>query len=615
MLKQLDDLKIRTKLALIVGTTILSVVMAGFGVVQLVRNEMLSDRLSELRAITETAVSTAQALEDQVTAGKMSRNQAIQIFTERLAAQKYDKGQGYIFAYTMDGVAVAVPNVAQIGTNRLDVPVNGSPVIRKIRDAVRDQGQATIYYDFPRPGQDKASPKVSVATSFAPWGIFIGSGSYIDDINARLTPIIIGLVIAIGVLAAALAAITLNISNRITSPLTKLRLAMHQIVGGDHGIITPGLDRRDDIGEMAEAVEAFRLATIAKERLELEASQHHERAAARLAEVEEAHRIATEDQARVVRQLAQRLQGLAEGHLDTNIEGFFPEAYKTLRMDFNQAVRGLGAALSEIGGCSQTVADAASKIARGAEELGRRAEQQAATLEETAAAHDQITATVTQTLTSAKEAATLAAAVSSHAAGSRDVVRDAVDAIAAIEKSSVKISQIIGVIDEIAFQTNLLALNAGVEAARAGDAGRGFAVVAQEVRALAQRSATAAKEIKVLIQESATGVERGVKLVGATGAALHTIVDQVSGVTERVQSIANSSSEQVRGLEEVNRAIAQLDTVTQQNAQVADDAATSCLSLTVEAERLVQLVGRFTFEEISAAGSASSRDRPQKSAA
>ena len=404
------------------------------------------------------------------------------------------------------------------------------------------------------------------------------------------------------VLAAMIGGVTLALARRMFQPLKDIRQVMDRLRHGEHELTVPGLTRDDDLGEIAQSLEAFRQAAIVKARLEDEAVLHQQTSDARLAQVEQAHKVATEDQARVVTQLAQRLQGLADGHLDLNIDGFFPEAYKALRMDFNQAVRGLGAALSEIGDSSQIVADAAKAIARGSDELGRRAEQQAATLEQTAAAHDEITATVTQTLSSAREAASMAVAVSQHAAGSRDVVREAVAAIAAIEKSSVQINQIIGVIDEIAFQTNLLALNAGVEAARAGDAGRGFAVVAQEVRALAQRSATAAKEIKVLIQDSATGVERGVKLVGATGTALHQIVDQVAGVTERVQSIADSSSEQVRGLEEVNRAIAQLDTVTQQNAQVADDSAASCRSLTVEAERLVTLVGRFTFDEPAADG-------------
>lgn len=399
------------------------------------------------------------------------------------------------------------------------------------------------------------------------------------------------------VLAALIGGAMLVVTRRMFMPLKDLRQVIDRLQRGQNDVSVPCLTRDDDLGDIARAVEDFRKAAIVKSQLEAEAAAHTQRSEARLAEVEAAHKVATEDQAHVVVQLAQRLQGLAEGHLDLKIDAFFPEAYKALRMDFNQAVSGLGTALQQIGESSQTVADAANTIAQGAEELGRRAEQQAATLEQTAAAHDEITATVTQTLASAREAADLAAEVSRHAEKSRSVVGEAVEAITAIEQSSVKISQIIGVIDEIAFQTSLLALNAGVEAARAGDAGRGFAVVAQEVRALAQRSATAAKEIKGLITESAIGVDRGVKLVGATGVALHKIVDQVSGVTERVKSIASSSSEQVRGLEEVNRAIAQLDVVTQKNALVAEDAAVSCRSLTVEAERLVKLVGRFQFVE------------------
>ena len=152
-------------------------------------------------------------------------------------------------------------------------------------------------------------------------------------------------------------------------------------------------------------------------------------------------------------------------------------------------------------------------------------------------------------------------------------------------------------IDEIAFQTNLLALNAGVEAARAGDAGRGFAVVAQEVRALAQRSSDAAKEIRSLISESERAVQHGVKLVGSTGSTLHEIVDQVAIIAARVEEIAASAAEEATGLEEVNRAISQLDTVTQQNAAVAEESSAACASLTEEADRLVGLVGKFVLSD------------------
>ena len=166
-----------------------------------------------------------------------------------------------------------------------------------------------------------------------------------------------------------------------------------------------------------------------------------------------------------------------------------------------------------------------------------------------------------------------------------------------IEQSSGQITQIIGVIDEIAFQTNLLALNAGVEAARAGEAGRGFAVVAQEVRALAQRSADAAKEIKTLIANSSTQVERGVKLVGQTGEALSGIVGKVAEITDQISEIARSSREQATGLTQVNTAVNQMDQVTQQNAAMVEEDTAAAANLRGEASELSQLVGRFRIGE------------------
>ena len=280
-----------------------------------------------------------------------------------------------------------------------------------------------------------------------------------------------------------------------------------------------------------------------------------------------------------------------------NINEYFPEEYKRLRMDFNKAVLELSSAMVEIRESSHSVAAASDQIAAGAQELGRRAEMQAATLEETAAAHDQITATVNRSLATARETAVMVRAARVSAEGSRVVVRDAVSAIGTIEATSRQIAHIIGVIDEIAFQTNLLALNAGVEAARAGDAGRGFAVVAQEVRALAQRSADAAREIKGLIEESAQAVQRGVTLVDATGADLHVIVDGVAEIADRVREIAEATSEQAVGLEEVNRAINHLDTLSQRNASVAGEATATCLTLTQEAGVLTDLVSRFSMKD------------------
>jgi methyl-accepting chemotaxis protein len=233
------------------------------------------------------------------------------------------------------------------------------------------------------------------------------------------------------------------------------------------------------------------------------------------------------------------------------------------------------------------------EISHAADDLSRRTEHQAASLEETAAALDEITATVRKTAGVAKEASEVVTQTRSQAETSGTVVQDAVRAMSAIETSAGEIGQIIGVIDEIAFQTNLLALNAGVEAARAGDAGKGFAVVASEVRALAQRSADAAKEIKALIAASATNVGQGVDLVGRTGTALGSIVQQVVRIDQLVSEIASSAQEQALGLSEVNTAVNDMDQVVQQNAAMVEQSTAATMALKNEASELARMVGRF----------------------
>jgi len=214
-------------------------------------------------------------------------------------------------------------------------------------------------------------------------------------------------------------------------------------------------------------------------------------------------------------------------------------------------------------------------------------------LEETAAALDEITTAVKKSAEGAAHARQVVATADQDAKNSALVMRQAVEAMQAIAKSSTQISQIIGVIDEIAFQTNLLALNAGVEAARAGEAGRGFAVVASEVRALAQRSAEAAKEIKGLISNSTVQVESGVKLVAETGQSLERIMTQVADINSVVGDIAASAQEQATGLQQVNTAINQMDQTTQQNAAMVEETTAAGHSLSQETGQLNELVGQF----------------------
>ena len=308
----------------------------------------------------------------------------------------------------------------------------------------------------------------------------------------------------------------------------------------------------------------------------------------------EAERIEAERaQSALVNMLGGSLARLSDGDLTTCVDGQMSGAHQQICDDYNKAVGSLRAALTQVMDAVGGLRGGSDEISTASDDLSRRTEQQAASLEETAAALDEITATVRRSAEGARKASAAAAGARSEAERSGEVVRNAITAMDAIQKSSVQIGEIIGVIDEIAFQTNLLALNAGVEAARAGESGRGFAVVASEVRSLAQRSAEAAKEIKTLISTSTRQVASGVKLVDEAGSALSAIAVRVSEMDGLVSEIAASAQEQATGLQQVNTAVNQMDQVTQQNAAMVEETTAAAASLRTEAAQLAALVDRF----------------------
>jgi methyl-accepting chemotaxis protein len=295
----------------------------------------------------------------------------------------------------------------------------------------------------------------------------------------------------------------------------------------------------------------------------------------------------------VIDALGAAVKALSDGNLTARINDTVAERFAGLIADFNASMAHLQETMASLATNAEGVHTTAAEVTEASGNLSQRTEEQSATLEETAAALDQITATVRKTAESANEARHLVANTKQDAENSTTVVHETVTAMTDIEQSSKQISNIIGVIDEIAFQTNLLALNAGVEAARAGDAGRGFAVVATEVRALAQRSADAAKEIKALILGSGQQVQAGVRLVADTGRALGRIVDQVAKLNDLIAEIAASAREQATGLDQVNNAVNQMDQVTQQNAAMVEQTTVASHRLAHEAEVLSRLVGQF----------------------
>ena len=354
--------------------------------------------------------------------------------------------------------------------------------------------------------------------------------------------------------------------------------------------------RKDEIGRMAVSLIAQRETAEELERTRREANETETAAAAERRRELDERALAVEGQRQVVSALAHALESLAAGDLSTRINTTFSGEYARLKSDFNSAMEQMQRAVSEVAVAARQINAGSHELTGANDDLSRRTEQQAASLEETAAALDQITATVHRAAAGAKQAAIVVQDARQAAERSGEVVRQAVEAMNEIEGSARQISNIIGVIDEIAFQTNLLALNAGVEAARAGEAGRGFAVVASEVRGLAQRSADAAKEIKSLILDSTRQVATGVRLVDTTGEALEEIVAKVAEISSAVEEIAASAAEQSVGLREVNSAVNQMDQVTQQNAAMVEQSTAASHALAQEAGDLAALVQRFRID-------------------
>ena len=410
-------------------------------------------------------------------------------------------------------------------------------------------------------------------------------------------------------------------TSHLSRPIKKVTHAIKEVADGNFQAEVPFAGRKDEIGEMAAAVAVFKENGLAIQRMnaqeaamraksdDLQSSMSVVVAAAAAGDF--SHRINKDYEDESLNQFAGNINtllssvdtgvnetrrviaSLAEGDLTQTMRGQFQGAFAELQKNVNNTFVTLQTTMREVRETTEAINGNTNELRNASDDLSKRTEQQAAALEETSAALDEITAVVQNSTERAQEATVMVSEAKDNAGRSGVVVRNAVDAMGRIEQASREISQIINVIDEIAFQTNLLALNAGVEAARAGEAGKGFAVVAQEVRELAQRSATAAKDIKALITKSGDEVQVGVKLVQATGEALSEIETRVIAINDHIHSIATAAKEQSTGLKEVNTAVNQMDQVTQQNAAMVEETSAATHKLSAEADGLLRLISRF----------------------
>ena len=555
---------------------------------------MRADIADRTKASVEIAYSVVAHYQAEEQAGRLSRVQAQDAAKAAVGAMRYGNDD-YFWINDMHPTMVMHPmkpalNGTDLSENK---DADGVLMFKEFVSVVQQKGEGFVDYQWAKPNQEEASPKISYVKGFAPWGWVIGSGVYTDQIAAAVGKAAMTLGAMALAVALAIGATGWFIGRSVSRPVVALGRRMRGLADGDKTTEIPGVARGDEIGQMAAALAIFREAAIEKDRLEAETlSQRSMSEQERAAREAEKAREAEADRITITA-LGQGLSAMADGDLTYRIEAEFAPKAAQLKTDFNAAIAQLQQAVSVVVANIAGIRSGAGEISQAADDLSRRTEQQAAGLEETAAALDEITATVNKTASGARQASDVVQAAKGDAETSGVIVRDAVSAMQAIEGSSSQISQIIGVIDEIAFQTNLLALNAGVEAARAGEAGRGFAVVASEVRALAQRSAEAAKEIKTLISTSTTQVGSGVKLVGQTGEALQRIVDRVAEIDGLVSEIAASAQEQAVGLAQVNTAVNQMDQVTQQNAAMVEQSTAASHSLAQEAQSLQASVAQF----------------------
>jgi methyl-accepting chemotaxis protein len=433
------------------------------------------------------------------------------------------------------------------------------------------------YITFYQPVVDAAGQPIAI--------LFVGRE--VSEINAALQARLLATLALVGGALLIALGTAFYFLRSMFRPLADMTQTITALANNDLGVEIAPSQRQDEIGRIGEALVVLRDSMV------------------RAQDLSAAETTRQREQEYVVETLARALSDLADLDLTRQIASSpdhpFPEKYDGLRASFNALASGLAETIEKIRDGAEGVASGASELATSAEELSKRTENQAATLEQSAAALEQLSHSVDSTSENASQAersmqANLDAA---NAAGS--IVKDAIAAMGRIEGSSSKIVQIISVIDDIAFQTNLLALNAGVEAARAGEAGKGFAVVASEVRNLAVRSSESAKEIRELIQESSDEVASGSTLVSKAGEALQDIVSRIQSASRMIADIANSAKQQSSGIAELNVGVRDLDSVTQHNAAMSEEASAASTTVRRAARDLVLTVSRIRLSGTGAA--------------
>ena len=501
-------------------------------------------------------------------------------------AAKRPLGDGYIALLSSANAFVSYPDKSLMGKALKDSGVDAEAW----ESTLKTPGQAQTII------QPDGTEHLAVAVPIRPvegavWNVVVSVPR--ATVFAALTGVVWNSAAVIGLATLLLVLAGWLLARGFIGRINRVIHQTTQIADGRLDVELTDREKSDELGDLSRSLQILLENNRRKVQLEQDAEAHRAQEEIDRVERSKGHMAREEEIRFVVAELGNGLARLSDGDMTVRLEKPFSGTLDSIRSNFNESIEKLQAAMLSFRENAATIENGSNEILSAADDLARRTEQQAASVEQTAAALAEITRSVQESTQRAEDAGLQVSRTKEGAERSGEVVRTAVDAMSAIEQSSQSISNIIGVIDEIAFQTNLLALNAGVEAARAGEAGKGFAVVAQEVRELAQRSANAAKEIKGLITASGEQVKHGVSLVGETGEALQAIVAEVQQINTNVQAIVLAARDQSTGLSEINSAVTIMDQGTQKNAAMVEETNAASHTLVSEVSALSARLAQF----------------------